>query len=322
MSEIHEDIAPFVESIVNGQSDCRMTYARQFSDWWQSNRGEQSPLGATSKDIVDFLNWQSERGLAPHSLRTARQTVAVTFEAAMDLGHVEDRENPAKDIEFSRYVDGYSSNTKKQGFADNDEGIVYLTRKETRKLRESVPDPKLRNELLIKMMVQTGARRNEISSLKLDDVHREQGAVTLRDDKKDKVRTVPYNDLSPELGMWVEKYRAANKPASRSDYLFLTQQSEQLSVNRISDIIRIAADEAGIQEVMYHDANGDPRRKVTPHALRHTYAVRMLETDEVNLRYLQKLMGHKDISQTETYLKITDDDAAEAYNEADPTFEA
>ncbi|MFC7325045.1 tyrosine-type recombinase/integrase [Halorubrum rutilum] len=318
MDGLHDDVDSIAPKIVSGPSDARVSRLRQFSSWWEEN-GEGSPLKADTGDVVDFLNSEDDRGLAPHSLVGTKQTLSEMFDAAIDLGYTDRQDNPVKNANIGRYVDSYGTTTRKQEFADK-EGVVYLEAEETRKLRESVPAPKVRNELLVKLMIQVGARRNEVTSIKLDDIDRDKRAVTLRDDKKQKVRTVPYSDLSPELDLWLDKYRASNKPAQRSEYLFVTEQSEQLSPNRIGEIIKKAAEEAGIQEVMYHDASGNPRRKVTPHTLRHTFAVRMLE-EGVDIRYLQQLMGHTDISQTEVYLKITDKEAREAYREANPTFE-
>ena len=319
MDGIHPEIEDIVEMVTNDSSDARRTHLRHFSRWWSENR-DGSPLEATTQDVVRFLQDESERGLAPHSLVGTKQALAVMFDAAIDLGDTDRGDNPAKQANISRYVDNYGTVTKKKEFAESSEGKIYIEKDESKKLRENVPAPKVRNELLVKLMLQVGARRNEVISIKLSDIDRDNKSVTLRDDKTGKVRTVPYNDLSPELDLWMDKYRASYKPAERSEYLFLTEQSEQLSPNRMGEIINIAAEEAGIQEIMYHDASGNPRRKVTPHTLRHTFAVRLLE-EGVDVRYVQKLMGHADISQTEVYLRITDNDAAEAYQEANPTFE-
>jgi len=319
MDGIHPDIEDIAKTVTNGPSDARRTHLRHFSRWWSEN-SDGSPLEATTKDVVNFLQDESGRGLAPHSLVGTKQTLAVMLDAAMDLDEIDRRDNPVKEANISRYVENYGTVTKKKQFAESTEGKVYLERDEIKKLRENVPAPKVRNELLVKLMSQVGARRNEVVSIKLSDIDRDNRSVTLRDNKTSKVRTVPYNDLSPEVDLWLDKYRASYKPAERSEYLFLTEQSEQLSPNRISEIISIAAEEAGIQEIMYEDAGGNPRRKVTPHTLRHTFAVRLLN-EGVDVRYVQKLMGHADISQTEVYLKITENDAGDAYREADPTFE-
>jgi len=71
-------------------------------------------------------------------------------------------------------------------------------------------------------------------------------------------------------------------------------------------LIKEAADEAGIQEVMYHDA-GNPRHKITAHSLRSGFAVRAL-TSGVDRRSVQKQLGHADVEQTMTYLKYRDSD--------------
>jgi integrase/recombinase XerD len=197
---------------------------------------------------------------------------------------------------------------------------VYLSRDETRKLRESVPAPKLRNRLILKILIQTGARRNEVISIhREEDIDRDSQTLTLTDSKTGKERQVPYNDLSPELDAWIDKHRAKYITASESPYLFVGHGSEQLNSRRIGEIVRKAADDAGIQETLYADSRGREVRRVTPHALRHTFAIRALEAG-MPIHALKELMGHSDIDTTQTYLQITQDDAAAEYHDANVTF--
>lgn len=317
--KIHHD---GIESLANRFSaDARKTALRRFSSWWSDNR-DGDPLEAERADILDFLEDVDESGVAPQTLRSYRTSLNVMYETARDLKIVDRSENPVRNVDVSRYVDGYGRQTRKEQYSDDGSGIIYLTREETTALRENVPAPKVRNELLVKLMVQTGARRNEVRDIRLDDIDREKRRVTLEDDKTGKSRRVAYTDLSPELGAWLGKYRGGYKTAVESPYLFVTESSEQLSSSAVTRIVAESAERAGIQDVMYTDAAGRERRRVTAHTLRHTFAVRALQSDGVTLRHLQQLMGHDNIEQTETYLEIGDDEAANAYQDADISFEA
>jgi len=298
----------------------RVRGVRQFDQWWYENR-DKDILEAGWRDIRSFFQDRANDGLAPQTLRSLRDTLKVFYQEYVGPNEPLGR-NPLNSVEkWSRHVDSYGTATKKAEYAGNDDGVIYLSREETRKLRENVPNPQVRNELLIKLMVQTGARRNEVSTITLDDLDREERRVTLHDDKTGKPRTVPFTDLSPELDLWLNKYRHGYNPASRSEYLFVTERSEQLHRHQVNEIVKDAAESAGVQEVMYTDAQGRNRHRVTAHTLRHTYAIRMTEQD-IPIRYLQELMGHVDIKETQIYLNITDDKAAEEYHRIDPSFEA
>lgn len=318
MAEINHTEIEQVTTLLN-MFNARRTTFRQFSQWWHENR-DGSPTEAETMDLIAFLQHESDRGLAPSSLQTRKSQLSVLYDAFVDFDAFDVTENPLDDIDVGRYVDDYGSTTSKEIYSENGDGIVYLTRDETQKLRENVPAPKVRNELLVKLMIQTGARRNEITTLQIDDVDREENTVKLRDDKTGNVRTVPFNDLSPELGAWLNRYRHGYKTARDSDRLFLSNEAGELSPQRINSIVREAAENAGIQSTMYTDAMGRERYRVTAHALRHTYAVRLVEQD-VSIRMLQELLGHSDISMTQVYLKVGSDEAVDAYRDANVTFE-
>lgn len=81
--------------------------------------------------------------------------------------------------------------------------------------------------------------------------------------------------------------------------------------------MKLAAKEAGIQDVQYVDQRGNKQRRVTTHTLRHGFAVNALKCG-IDIRRLQKLLGHADISTTQKYLRVIDEDVKEAYHKFNP----
>jgi integrase/recombinase XerD len=78
--------------------------------------------------------------------------------------------------------------------------------------------------------------------------------------------------------------------------------------------VKQAAGDAGLQAHVYTDSGGKQRDKVTPHTLRHSFAVHMLKTpNPVDVRTLQGLLGHSDLSVTEQYLDLVRDDEKDEY---------
>lgn len=304
-----------------------------FNEWLESE-GRGALLSVESRDIVAFLHEQYENG-GRHGNGLASSTVSQYHTSLrrfydeftddgtvmLDLDESELYEQSPADFPTDEYVD-ISSRAEKQRYADNDEGIIYLTTEETRKLREAVPKPKVRNELLVKLMVQTGPRASEIARLRLADVDRDRQTVTYEDTKNDKTRTVPYQDLSPEIDLWLEDgYRDRFSVAEDSPFLFVSRKNEQLSASRIGHIIRDAASDAGIQEVMGVDGNGNKRKRVTPHTLRATFIMRCFDAG-LPLPKVRKFTGHDSIETLRSYINAGQTDAEDAYHDANIVFES
>lgn len=306
---------------------------RYFHDWLQENdRGRL--LEATTRDVVAYLQHlrqsggSSGNGLASSTIKSYHTSLRRFYREYTDADgmilDVDDADiysnNPAA-FATDDYVN-ISSRAEKQRYAENDEGIIYLSPEETRKLRENVPVPKVRNELLVKLMVQTGPRVGEVTSLRLDNLDRERRTVTYNDTKNDQKRTIPYNDLSPELDLWLDEgYRDRFDHATESPYVFVTRQKQRLTKSSVRKIIRETAEEAGIQEVMLTDANGNDQHRVTPHTLRATFIMRCFDAG-IPLPKVRKFTGHSDIETLRSYVEAGQSDAEQAYREAELTFES
>jgi integrase/recombinase XerD len=302
---------------------------QKFEQWWFAE-DDRTITEVPSTGIEAYLNYLvRDEGYADKTVLKHKQALSTLYDIAESKGGERPRgvdqpipninENPVKSVDNANIGDhGISSENTRKTTSDNAENVIYLTREETRKLRESVPAPKLRNRLLLKILIQTGARRNEVSTLKKSDILREKNTLWLEDSKTGEGRKVPYNDLSPELDAWLDKHREKYLN-SESDFLFVGERSEQLSTYRVGDVVVEAAENAGIQETLYTDARGREINRVTAHALRHTFAIRALDSG-LPIHALKELLGHSDIDTTETYLQITQDDAVDKYHEKDVTF--
>ena len=290
---------------------------------WCVDQDIDSVLDVEKRDIVRFLRWLDEEGYAGSTIRTYFYNLRAFYdEFTEDDGLLPAvlSENPT-DFEFDNYTD-ISTRAKKQQYADSDEGVIYLSPEEVRELRKNVPPPKIRNELAIKMQVQTGMRASELCRLTIDRLDRDEEEVVVEDTKNDKDRTVPFKNLSPELGLWLDGGRRDRfQHAEDSPYVFVGKQSKHLTGSGLSEMVRKAADAAGIQEVWGKDAMGRRELRVTPHALRSTFIYRCFEAG-MSVPDVMKLSGHTEIETVRKYAKAAEEDAADAYRKASPTFEA
>lgn len=161
----------------------------------------------------------------------------------------------------------------------------------------------IRNRAMLEIMYATGLRVSEIVNLKITDLHFELGLLQTVG-KGGKERVIPIGDLAMS---WVANYYNNVRPTQLKDtasaYLFLNDHGSQLTRQGIWKIIKQIVGEAGIT------------KDVSPHTLRHSFATHILENG-ADLRIVQELLGHSNISTTQIYTHITDERANKMHPEA------
>jgi integrase/recombinase XerD len=295
---------------------------------WLAGRDTEL-LGAEPRDVKNWLIELHQDGYAGSTVRQYHQTLRAFYSEFTDNEDDDEAsmlptpldENPAK-FDLGDYLE-HSTSPKKQQYADNNEGVVYLEPSEVRELRAHVPDPKIRNELLVKVLVQTGIRCGELSDVEIRHLDREEEHIQVTEEasKTDTERKVPFDNLEPELSLWLDEGYRNHLCTSDSPYLFISRQSEQLSPSRISTIIREAAENAGMTETYAETVDGKERRRVSAHGLRATFIVRCLEAGLPTPKVME-LSGHENLETVEKYANILSDDAIDAYQAADIEFGA
>ena len=163
----------------------------------------------------------------------------------------------------------------------------------------------LRDRAILEVMYATGLRVSEIINIKLNDLHLSLGIIQTIG-KGDKERIVPLGDVAAK---WIERYLNESRPKllkqKRSVYLFLNFHGNQLTRQGIWKNLKVHVRKAGIQ------------KNVTPHTLRHSFATHILENG-ADLRIVQELLGHADISTTQIYTHLSKQRLAKVYNQAHP----
>lgn len=172
--------------------------------------------------------------------------------------------------------------------------LEYLTADKVRALLEAPYQTAIRDRIILRILASTGCRVSELIGIRWADVNLLPGQEGIRFfGKGGKVREVPLDD--PTLISLLDRYRPEG--VGLDEPLFeLTRQS-------VTQLVKRYAARAGIQETVY------------AHILRHSYAVQRLKAG-LDLRSLQKLLGHARISTTERYLQLTNVDIRSQMKEA------
>ena len=150
----------------------------------------------------------------------------------------------------------------------------------------------IRNKTMIELAYDTGLRVSELINLKMADLRLTVGLIQILG-KGNKERVIPLSDIDIAN---IEKYRDTARPHllknRRTDHLFVTHRGTKMTRQNFNLILDEKAKAAGIA------------KKVTPHMLRHSFASHLLAKG-MDLRFIQELLGHQNITTTEIYTHIT-----------------
>ena len=156
-----------------------------------------------------------------------------------------------------------------------------------------------RNRAIIEMLYGSGLRVSELVNLKLSDLYRKEGFMLITG-KGNKQRLVPISPIADQwLDYWLEDRNKLDIKAEYGDIVFLNRYGRQLTRAMIFTIIKTLATQADIHKT------------ISPHTLRHSFATHLLQNG-ADLRIIQNLLGHEDITTTEIYTHIEIQDLREA----------
>lgn len=162
----------------------------------------------------------------------------------------------------------------------------------------------LRDKAMMELLYATGIRVSELLSLRLQDVNLKLEYVTCRDGRKE--RTVPFGSTAREA---LEVYLKRSRPKLVADcdcqLLFTNCSGEPMSRQGFWKLLKHYGRQAGLTE------------EITPHTLRHSFAAHLLNNG-ADLKSVQELMGHSDISSTQIYMQLSDHTIREVYKQAHP----
>lgn len=163
----------------------------------------------------------------------------------------------------------------------------------------------LRDRAIFELMYATGLRVSEVVDLRLDQLHLAMNLLQVAG-KGDKERLVP---ISPQATQWVDRYLQEARPK-----LLKRVQPKNVFVNFHGGPMT----RQGIwKNLKAYIASIGIEKDVTPHTLRHSFATRLLENG-ADLRVVQELLGHSDISTTQIYTHLSNQHLVAVYHKTHP----
>lgn len=165
----------------------------------------------------------------------------------------------------------------------------------------------LRDRALLETLYATGIRVSELINLKFNDLHEELKLIKVFG-KGSKERLIPISEVALS---WIDSYKEKVrdplilKEGKNCDFIFLNSRGTALTRQAVWQIIKKYCNMAGIQ------------KNVTPHTLRHTFATHLLENG-ADLRVVQEILGHSDISTTQIYTNLSQKHILQVYAKTHP----
>lgn len=248
----------------------------------------KKPEELDKKNAFDYLIYLSRKKLKPSSLRRKISSIR-SFYKFLIKEELIDRD-PTLDLTFPK-------NEKKLP--------QVLTVQEIERLINIIPNNSLkgkRDRAIIELLYSSGLRVSEIINLKIKDIDFNNNYLKCLG-KGGKERIVPFGELAKSYILSYLEERDRYKIFS--EYLFVNKRGDKLLRQQINNFLRIYSKKAKL------------KKKVHPHMLRHSFATHLLERG-ADLRSVQELLGHVDISTTQIYTHLTKDYLKEIYLNTHP----
>jgi site-specific recombinase XerD len=247
------------------------------------------PLTSITKtDIREFLYvLDSEKNYADRSIHRKICCLRSFFKFSLQEGYI--TEDPTKSIKTPKIEKSIPI------VMDNQEYHLILNAAGT-----------LRDKLLLRILLATGMRVSEVEALNIGHIDQMNCTVKVVKGKGKKQRII---DIDPKtiqlMRRYIQEERGESGSIEENDALFLNIQKKRLNKRSIQRIVKKCREKAGL------------KKKITPHKCRHTTG-RLLLEGGMDIRVIQEEFGHKSLSTTEIYTKVTNEHRMREYQKAHP----
>ncbi len=244
----------------------------------------------TKDDIMDYLIYLRLMGLAPSSLSRNLASLKMFFRYLTYTQRV--GKNVTSSVRFPKLPERLPR---------------VLSKEEMERLLDFSPENyiEIRDKAILELFYGSGLRVSELIGLRFSDINLGEMFVNAFGKGK-KERLIPFGRFAKEaLERYIKESRPKFPRATSTNYLFLSRKGGPLTRQAVFYIVKKYAKRAGLREW------------VTPHTLRHSFATHLLEGG-ADLKILQEMLGHSDISTTQIYTHIDRKHITDVYKKAFP----
>ena len=241
------------------------------------NRNKKTILKATRKDIEKFLSERKEQGSKSRTVARNKVSIVNLYKFLVMENYIS--KNPTDNLEVIRL-----KRVLPESLTDEEvDDLLSVHNEKT--------DKGLRDKAIFELMYSSGLRVSEICSLKIEDILFDEKYLKICGKGK-RERIVPINDKALDiLKRYIQTSRVVMVKGKKTSELFLNFRGDKISRVGIWKIVKEAMKKSGIEKNIY------------PHTLRHSFATHLIQHG-ADLRSVQRMLGHSDITTTEIYTHV------------------
>lgn len=263
------------------------------------------------KDFITYLGHKKIISLEDIDEKLAQEYVEHMTKQTYTNSTISRKISAIRSFGKYQYIKGYNS----KNIADylalpkvNKKLPDYLNDKEINNLLSSFNDKTLldsRNKMMVHLMFYTGTRVSELINIKLSDLNLSDEYLKVLGNGS-KERIIPLNkDIIASLEYYFDNTRKQLLDLNYSDFLFVNKKANPITRQGFHKIIK--------KYCLISDIN----KNISPHSLRHSFATHLLNNG-IDLRIVQVLLGHSDISTTQIYTHVNNNYIKKSYDKYHP----
>ena len=290
-NDVLEYIA-YLHNVKHMSQNTEMSYKRDLLKvcHFFEGRGIRSMSLVTCEDLNSYIGELKKQSLAAATISRNIASIKALFQYLLKEGKI------TKDV--SANLKAPKIEKKIPEILTMDEVVALLDQANGDSPKE------IRDKAMLELLYATGIRVTELITLKVADVNLQMSFILCRDAHKERI--IPFGSQARiALTRYLENTRAQMLEDQTSDVLFVNCSGKPMSRQGFWKLIKFYAQKAGITA------------DITPHTLRHSFAAHLVENG-ADLRSVQEMLGHSDISTTQIYANMNHNRIREVYAKTHP----
>lgn len=287
-----EEFISYLHNIKKTSTNTELSYRRDLNKFgsFLQKRGIERPEDATEADLHAYMEYLEKEHFAAATVSRSVASLKAFYQYLYKEGRTENN--------VSECLKAPKIEKKMPEILSMDEVVRLLEQPDGDSPKEK------RDKAMLELLYATGIRVTELIHLRLPDVNLPMGFVVCREENKERV--IPFGSKAKAaLSAYLGEVRESMLADSDSDILFVNCSGKPMSRQGFWKLIKSYARKAGILT------------DITPHTLRHSFAAHLVENG-ADLRSVQEMLGHSDISTTQIYAHLGNSHIREVYAKAHP----